>query len=139
MANLTEKPRAGAHARGSTTGRWRPTWWSSSPGRPRWTRAASGIPSSPLLLCTPRPGSGPAARRAAPRAVHRASTGLPAASPVSVAVPEVGGGEAADEETAFAHAALAAGWATMSVQRTTRDVGQAGPRLRPPTGAEPPA
>ncbi|MFI2415779.1 DUF6207 family protein [Streptomyces sp. NPDC018947] len=38
---------------------------------------------------------------------------------------------AADDETAFAfHAALAAQWATTSVERTTRDAGQAGVRLR---------
>ncbi|MFD8273235.1 DUF6207 family protein [Streptomyces flaveolus] len=38
---------------------------------------------------------------------------------------------AADDETAFAfHAALAARWATTSVERTTRDTGQAGVRLR---------
>ncbi|MFH8507910.1 DUF6207 family protein [Streptomyces flaveolus] len=38
---------------------------------------------------------------------------------------------AADDETAFAfHAALAARWATTSVERTTRDAGQAGVRLR---------
>ncbi|MEV7797189.1 DUF6207 family protein [Streptomyces sp. NPDC087512] len=38
---------------------------------------------------------------------------------------------AADDETAFAfHAALAAHWATTSVERTTRDAGQAGVRLR---------
>ncbi|MCG8970256.1 DUF6207 family protein [Streptomyces sp. CL12-4] len=36
---------------------------------------------------------------------------------------------AADDETAFAfHAALAARWATTSVERTTRDAGQAGLR-----------
>ncbi|MCG8970538.1 MULTISPECIES: DUF6207 family protein [Streptomyces] len=38
---------------------------------------------------------------------------------------------AADDETAFAlHAALAAHWATTSGERTTRDAGQAGLRLR---------
>jgi hypothetical protein len=38
---------------------------------------------------------------------------------------------AADDETAVAfHAALAARWATTSVERTTRDAGQAGARLR---------
>lgn len=38
---------------------------------------------------------------------------------------------AADDETAFAfHAALSARWATTSVERTTRDAGQAGVRLR---------
>ncbi|MET9987710.1 DUF6207 family protein [Streptomyces rochei] len=38
---------------------------------------------------------------------------------------------AADDETAFAfHAALAARWATTSVERTTRDPGQPGVRLR---------
>jgi hypothetical protein len=38
---------------------------------------------------------------------------------------------AADDETAFAfHATLAARWATTSVERTTRDAGQAGVRLR---------
>ncbi|MEU9593761.1 DUF6207 family protein [Streptomyces sp. NPDC048219] len=38
---------------------------------------------------------------------------------------------AADDETAFAfHAALAARWATRYVERTTRDAGQAGVRLR---------
>ncbi|XKK60645.1 DUF6207 family protein [Streptomyces sp. ARC32] len=38
---------------------------------------------------------------------------------------------AADDETAFAfNAALAARWATTSVERTTRDAGQAGVRLR---------
>ncbi len=38
---------------------------------------------------------------------------------------------AADDETAFAfHAALAAQWARTSVERTTRDAGQAGVRLR---------
>ncbi|MFC7896790.1 DUF6207 family protein [Streptomyces sp. NPDC057381] len=37
----------------------------------------------------------------------------------------------ADDETAFAfHAALAALWAATSVERTTRDAGQAGVRLR---------
>ncbi|GGV50949.1 hypothetical protein GCM10010293_62380 [Streptomyces griseoflavus] len=37
----------------------------------------------------------------------------------------------ADDETAFAfHAALAARWATTSVEHTTRDAGQAGVRLR---------
>ncbi|MEU9654355.1 DUF6207 family protein [Streptomyces sp. NPDC048110] len=37
----------------------------------------------------------------------------------------------ANDETAFAfHAALAAWWATTSVERTTRDAGQAGVRLR---------
>ncbi|MFJ8546673.1 DUF6207 family protein [Streptomyces sp. NPDC093586] len=38
---------------------------------------------------------------------------------------------AADDETAFTfHAALAARWATTSVERTTRDAGQPGVRLR---------
>ncbi|MCW8122469.1 DUF6207 family protein [Streptomyces violaceoruber] len=38
---------------------------------------------------------------------------------------------AADDETAFAfHTALAARWATTSVERTTRDTGQPGVRLR---------
>ncbi|MFJ3365725.1 DUF6207 family protein [Streptomyces anthocyanicus] len=38
---------------------------------------------------------------------------------------------AADDETAFAfHTALAARWATTSVERTTRDPGQPGVRLR---------
>ncbi|MFF0706426.1 DUF6207 family protein [Streptomyces tendae] len=38
---------------------------------------------------------------------------------------------AADDETAFAfHTALAARWATTSVERTTRDAGQPGVRLR---------
>ncbi|MFD5805905.1 DUF6207 family protein [Streptomyces sp. NPDC127020] len=38
---------------------------------------------------------------------------------------------AADDETAFAfHEALAARWATTSVERTTREAGQAGVRLR---------
>jgi hypothetical protein len=37
---------------------------------------------------------------------------------------------AADDETAFAfHAAPAARWATTTVERTTRDAGQAGVRL----------
>ncbi|WP_461712280.1 DUF6207 family protein [Streptomyces sp. DSM 41013] len=37
---------------------------------------------------------------------------------------------AADDETAFAfHTALAARWATTSVERTTRDAGQPGVRL----------
>jgi hypothetical protein len=39
--------------------------------------------------------------------------------------------DVADDETAFAfHAALAARWATTSVERTTRDADQAGVRLR---------
>ncbi|MEU7406733.1 DUF6207 family protein [Streptomyces sp. NPDC044948] len=38
---------------------------------------------------------------------------------------------AADDETAFAlHAALAARWATTAVERTTRDAGMPGVRLR---------
>ncbi|CAM5367919.1 putative protein OS=Streptomyces tendae OX=1932 GN=GUR47_38235 PE=4 SV=1 [Streptomyces tendae] len=38
---------------------------------------------------------------------------------------------AADDETAFTfHTALAARWATTSVERTTRDPGQPGVRLR---------
>jgi hypothetical protein len=38
---------------------------------------------------------------------------------------------AADDETAFAfHEALATRWATTSVERTTREAGQAGVRLR---------
>lgn len=38
---------------------------------------------------------------------------------------------AADDETAFAfHTALAARWATASVERTTREAGQPGVRLR---------
>ncbi|MFC8001057.1 DUF6207 family protein [Streptomyces rochei] len=38
---------------------------------------------------------------------------------------------AADDETAFAfHTALAARWATTSVERTTREAGQPGVRLR---------
>ncbi|WP_174855232.1 DUF6207 family protein [Streptomyces rubrogriseus] len=38
---------------------------------------------------------------------------------------------ATDDETAFAfHTALAARWATTSVERTTRDAGQPGVRLR---------
>ncbi|MGW0191515.1 DUF6207 family protein, partial [Streptomyces sp. NPDC003362] len=38
---------------------------------------------------------------------------------------------AADDETAFAfHAALAARWATTSVERTSGDAGQPGVRLR---------
>ncbi|MBQ0890869.1 hypothetical protein KBZ94_39145 [Streptomyces sp. RM72] len=38
---------------------------------------------------------------------------------------------AADDETAFAfHTALAARWAATSVERTTRDAGQPGVRLR---------
>ncbi|MGW8743642.1 DUF6207 family protein [Streptomyces sp. NPDC055794] len=38
---------------------------------------------------------------------------------------------AADDETAFAfHAALTARWATTSVERTTREAGQPGVRLR---------
>ncbi|WP_411101031.1 DUF6207 family protein [Streptomyces sp. x-45] len=38
---------------------------------------------------------------------------------------------AADDETAFAfHTVLAARWATTSVERTTRDPGQPGVRLR---------
>ncbi|WP_046248059.1 DUF6207 family protein [Streptomyces sp. MBT28] len=38
---------------------------------------------------------------------------------------------AADDETAFAfHTVLAARWATTSVERTTREAGQAGVRLR---------
>ncbi|MCZ9351313.1 DUF6207 family protein [Streptomyces mutabilis] len=38
---------------------------------------------------------------------------------------------AADDETAFAfHAVLAARWATTSVERTTREAGQPGVRLR---------
>ncbi|MFJ7242618.1 DUF6207 family protein [Streptomyces olivaceus] len=38
---------------------------------------------------------------------------------------------AADDETAFAfHAALEARWATTGVERTTRELGQSGVRLR---------
>ncbi|MFF8880837.1 DUF6207 family protein [Streptomyces flaveolus] len=49
---------------------------------------------------------------------------------------------ATDDETAFAfHAALATRWATTSVERTTRDAGQAGGEAallpRPAPAAEP--
>ncbi|MFH8533218.1 DUF6207 family protein [Streptomyces tendae] len=74
------------------------------------------------------PGENPAeARRVVPimEAINEMHVSEPGLIVLDVA--------AADDETAFAfHAALAARWATTSVERTTRDAGQAGVRLRCP-------